>query len=82
MGDTLIFFRALSQDDQDDIHLKLEDIIQVVSSPVVLSSTTACKLPLQGKQRAYLITERVAACSAAEALTDEPDLVCRLAAGP
>lgn len=32
MDDILIFFRALSQDDQDDIHLKLEDIIQLVSS--------------------------------------------------
>lgn len=46
------FFRALSQDDQDDIHLKLEDIIQLVSSAMVLPSTVMCKLPLKGKQRA------------------------------
>lgn len=47
-----IFFRALSQDDQDDIHLKLEDIIQLVSLAMVLSSTIMCKLPLKGKQYA------------------------------
>lgn len=51
-GDILIyfyfyFFRALSQDDQDDIHLKLEDILQLVSSPVVLSGAITCKPPRQ-----------------------------------
>lgn len=50
MGDILIFFRALSQDDQDDIHLKLEDIIQLVSSPTVSSSTIASRLALRGQQ--------------------------------
>jgi hypothetical protein len=34
-----LFFRALSQEDQDDIHLKLEDIIQMVSSATVLSNS-------------------------------------------
>lgn len=54
MDDTLIsFFRALSQDDQDDIHLKLEDIIQLVSPAMVLFSTIICKLPLRGKQLAH-----------------------------
>lgn len=48
----VFFFRALSQDDQDDIHLKLEDIIQLVSLVMVLSSTIMCKLPLKCKQYA------------------------------
>lgn len=28
----ILFFRTLSQDDQDDNHLKIEDIIQMVGS--------------------------------------------------
>lgn len=43
-----LFFRALTQDDQDDIHLKLEDIIQLVSSPRVLR-----RPPLKGQQCAW-----------------------------
>lgn len=54
MDDTLIlFFRALSQDDQDDIHLKLEDIIQLVSPAMVLFSMITCSLLLKGKQFAH-----------------------------
>lgn len=44
------FFRALSQDDQDDIHLKLEDIIQLVSPAIVSSHRLMCKLLLRGEQ--------------------------------
>lgn len=62
-----LFFRALSQDDQDDIHLKLEDIIQLVSSRRVWR-----RPPLKGQQCAW--TERWPHAPLSEALGGEPNV--------
>ena len=77
MEDILTFFRALSQDDQDDIHLKLEDIIQLVSWAIVLSCTINYVWDLTSQRQAlcpWLVTGVRTICSIPETVWKGPDL--------